>query len=129
MHPNITLLSNHCNTKRGTIADIYKVILYEGARMGVEREGRGFDSKREDTVEAMSARRGGRGKGIPMPELRRHRLLQGYTVRELADEAGVTHSTIVELEQGHRGAQGSTLRKLAKALGVETKDLVGNALD
>lgn len=80
-------------------------------------------------MEAVSTKRGGRGKGIPMPELRRHRLLQGYTVRELADEASVTHSTIVELEQGHRGAQGSTLRKLAKALGVGTEELVGNALD
>ncbi len=80
-------------------------------------------------MEAMGVKRGGRGKGIPMPELRRHRLLQGYTVRELGDAAGVTHSTIVELEQGHRGAQGSTLRKLAKALDVRTEELVGSALD
>jgi transcriptional regulator with XRE-family HTH domain len=56
-------------------------------------------------------------------------MLRGLTVRELAEEAGVTHSTIVALEQGHRGAQGSTLRKLAAALGVSTEALVGNALD
>ncbi len=46
------------------------------------------------------------------------------TLRELADEAGVSKDTIWRLENGHSGAYPSTIRKLAKALGVQPRDLV-----
>ena len=46
------------------------------------------------------------------------------TLRELADEAGVSKDTIWRLENGHSEAHPSTIRKLAKALGVQPRDLV-----
>ena len=46
------------------------------------------------------------------------------TLRELAEEAGVSKDTIWRLENGHSEAHPSTIRKLAKALGVQPRDLV-----
>ena len=46
------------------------------------------------------------------------------TLRELADEAGVSKDTIWRLENGHSGAYPSTIRKLARALSVQPRDLV-----
>jgi transcriptional regulator with XRE-family HTH domain len=46
------------------------------------------------------------------------------TLRELADEAGLSKDTIWRLENGHSEAHPSTIRKLAKAFGVHPKELV-----
>ena len=46
------------------------------------------------------------------------------TLRELAQEAGVSKDTIWRLENGHSEAHPSTIRKLAKAFGVQPKELV-----
>jgi transcriptional regulator with XRE-family HTH domain len=46
------------------------------------------------------------------------------TLRELADEAGVSKDTIWRLENGRSAAHPSTIRKLARALGVQPKELV-----
>ena len=46
------------------------------------------------------------------------------TLRELADEAGVSKDTIWRLENGHSEAHPSTIRKLAEAFGVQPKELV-----
>ncbi len=46
------------------------------------------------------------------------------TLRELAQEAGVSKDTIWRLENGHSDAHPSTIRKLAKALDVEPEELV-----
>lgn len=73
----------------------------------------------------MATEKRGRRGGVMLPSLQRIRLERGYTVRGLAEAAGVNPATVTAIEQGHRGAQGSTLRKMAKALGVETSDLVG----
>lgn len=57
----------------------------------------------------------------------RLRTLRGehvLTLRELAEEAGVSKDTIWRLENGHSAAHPSTIRKLAKALGVQPKELV-----
>ncbi len=57
----------------------------------------------------------------------RLRTLRGehvLTLRELANEAGVSKDTIWRLENGHSEAHPSTIRKLAKALGVQPRDLV-----
>lgn len=78
-------------------------------------------------MEAKNKRRG-RGPGTPVPGLKRERLLAGYTVRGLAEAAGVDPSTVNAVENGHRGVQGTTLTKLAETLGVETRELVGDAL-
>lgn len=59
-----------------------------------------------------------------MQRLRTLRREHVLTLRELADEAGVSKDTIWRLENGHSGAHPPTIRKLAKALGVQPKDLV-----
>jgi transcriptional regulator with XRE-family HTH domain len=57
-------------------------------------------------------------------ELRRVRRSKGFSQRALAKAAGVSPSTIYELESGRRSANPSTLAKLAVALGVEIVDLL-----
>jgi transcriptional regulator with XRE-family HTH domain len=57
-------------------------------------------------------------------ELRRVRRSKGFSQRSLANAAGVSPSTIYELETGRRIANPSTLTKLAKALDVEIVDLL-----
>ena len=47
------------------------------------------------------------------------------TLRELADEAGVSKDTIWRLENGHSGAYPSTIRKLAAGLEVRPQMLMG----
>jgi transcriptional regulator with XRE-family HTH domain len=53
-----------------------------------------------------------------LPELRRLRTEQGLTQRALAERAGVTQRTIINLEHGDQ-ARFETIFKLAAALGVE----------
>jgi transcriptional regulator with XRE-family HTH domain len=57
-------------------------------------------------------------------ELTRVRRSKGFSQRALAKEAGVSPSTVYELESGRRIANPSTLAKLAKALDVEIVDLL-----
>ncbi len=53
--------------------------------------------------------------------LRKERVL---TIRELANEAGVSKTTISNIENGQSEAYPSTIRKLARALEVQPSDLV-----
>ena len=53
--------------------------------------------------------------------LRKERVL---TIRELADEAGVSKTTISNIENGQSEAYPSTIRKLARALEVTPSELV-----
>lgn len=76
----------------------------------------------------ISNKKRGRGPGTPVPRLKEERLLAGYTVRSLAEAAGVDPSTVNAVENGHRGVQGTTLTKLAETLDVESRDLVGDGL-
>ncbi len=55
--------------------------------------------------------------------LRRQRVL---TIRELAEKAGVSKTTISNIENGQAEAYPSTIRKLARALGVEPRDLLAD---
>jgi transcriptional regulator with XRE-family HTH domain len=57
-------------------------------------------------------------------ELARVRRSKGFSQRALAKAAGVSPSTVYELESGRRTANPSTLAKLAKALDVEIVDLL-----
>ena len=61
---------------------------------------------------------------VNVEKLKALRSEQVLTLRELAEEAGVSKDTIWRLENGHSGAYPSTIRKLAKALGVRPRDLV-----
>ena len=60
-------------------------------------------------------------------KLRRLRILKGFTVRGLAEEAGISTSTITVLERRKRNDRfhPPTLVKLADALGVDSTELIG----
>lgn len=59
-----------------------------------------------------------------MRELAKVRRSKGFSQRALGRAAGVSPSTVYELESGRRIANPSTLSKLAKALDVEIVDLL-----
>lgn len=65
---------------------------------------------------------GSKVKVLRLREVREEYLL---TQSDLAAKAGVTRSTIIDLEKGRTEAQYRTVRKLAKVLGVEPRDLLG----
>jgi len=46
------------------------------------------------------------------------RLQHALTQQELAERAGISRNTLVELEQNSRPARPLTIRKVARALGV-----------
>ena len=59
-----------------------------------------------------------------MSELAKLRRSKGFSQRGLAEEAGVSPSSVYEIEAGRRKANPSTLRKIAGALGVEVVNLL-----
>jgi transcriptional regulator with XRE-family HTH domain len=63
-------------------------------------------------------------RSTPLPALAAHRRRLGLTQRQLAELAGVGHTTVQRLESLRRGAYPQTLQKLAMALRVEPKDLL-----
>ena len=64
------------------------------------------------------------GRGTRLPGLAAHRRRKALTQRQLAKLAGVTHTTVQQLESAKRGGYPRTIRKLAIALGVEPAELV-----
>ena len=63
----------------------------------------------------------------PLKRLREIRESQFLTQKELAQRSGVSRITIARLEGAGEDARFSTVKKLAAALGVEPRELVGNA--
>jgi transcriptional regulator with XRE-family HTH domain len=63
-------------------------------------------------------------RSTPLPGLAEHRRRRGLTQRQLGRLAGVTHTTVQQLESLKRGAYPQTVQKLATALRVEPKDLL-----
>jgi transcriptional regulator with XRE-family HTH domain len=59
--------------------------------------------------------------GARLKELRER---QAFSVRDLAEEAGISTDTIIALEKGRRKAWPRNVRKLASALGVEAHELM-----
>jgi transcriptional regulator with XRE-family HTH domain len=59
--------------------------------------------------------------GAKLKELRENR---AFSVRDLAQEAGISTDTITALEKGRRKAWPRNVRKLADALGVEPHELM-----
>lgn len=57
--------------------------------------------------------------------LRRLRAQKRVTVRELAEQASLTHATVVRLENLKQSARPITAQALADALGVPVNDLLG----
>ena len=60
--------------------------------------------------------------GDRLREVRTRRLL---TQEELAEQSGVSPSTIANIERDHREPHFRTIRKIAKALDVDPTELVG----
>ena len=60
--------------------------------------------------------------GQQLKNARTRRLL---TQEELADKAGVSAATVVNIERDNQEPQFRTIRKLAKALDVDPTELVG----
>ncbi len=58
-------------------------------------------------------------------KLKELREARSYSLRELAEESGVSHQTIYRLEHGQGDAIPRTIRRLANALGVEPRELTG----
>lgn len=59
----------------------------------------------------------------PMPvRLREWRERRGYSLRDLAARAGVSHVTIVRIEGGQISPTVAMLEKLAGALGIEVRE-------
>jgi transcriptional regulator with XRE-family HTH domain len=71
-------------------------------------------------AEVVGAVRDTLGAVVGLRELRRAKLL---SQRDLAELAGVSQKTIVDIETGKNHPHPSTLRKLAKALKVEPEML------
>jgi transcriptional regulator with XRE-family HTH domain len=62
---------------------------------------------------------------ISVMKLKKLREDRAYSMRELAELAGVHYNTVHRIEHGQGNVHPRTLRKLAEALGVEPKDLRG----
>lgn len=58
--------------------------------------------------------------------IRTRRLAQGKTVRQLAEEVGVSHPMITRIEMGHTRPSLMTAMHLADALGCSVSDLIGD---
>jgi transcriptional regulator with XRE-family HTH domain len=58
--------------------------------------------------------------------VRRLRVREAMTQRELAAKAGITETTLSRIERDVREPHMSTIRKLADALGVHPRALVGD---
>lgn len=56
----------------------------------------------------------------PLRDWRTERLL---SVRELAQAAGVTHTTLIQLEHGRQRPHYATMRRIAEALGVPATEI------
>jgi transcriptional regulator with XRE-family HTH domain len=65
-----------------------------------------------------------RSRSTPLLGLAAHRRRRGLTQRQLAQLAGVAHTTVQQVESLRRGAYPQTLRKLASALGVAPAELL-----
>ncbi len=59
-----------------------------------------------------------------LPRLKEVRIERGWSIRKLAEQAGVAPSTVYEIERGVRRAHDRTAQKLAKALGIGRAELV-----
>jgi len=65
---------------------------------------------------------------LSMPILLRHwRAKRGYSVRELANRAGVGYVTVVRIENDQTSPTVAMLERLAKALGIEVRDFFAPA--
>ena len=56
--------------------------------------------------------------------VKKYRLIRGFTQEAFAEKIGKTSNYISQLENGHKGIHLTTLFDIAKELGVKAKDLL-----
>ncbi len=61
---------------------------------------------------------------IDRPELKRLREMAGLSQRQLAKEAGISHSEVAYIENGERNPREGTVKKLADALNAFMEDIL-----
>lgn len=61
---------------------------------------------------------------IDRKQLRRYRTFAGLSIRQLAAEAGISHSHLAFIEKGQRTAREGVTKKLADALGISMEDIM-----
>lgn len=61
---------------------------------------------------------------IDPAQLRRLREFGGRSIRQLAKEAGISHSHLAYIENGRRKPKEAVIKKLADALDVPMEDLL-----
>jgi transcriptional regulator with XRE-family HTH domain len=66
----------------------------------------------------------GKSLEVDGKRLRRLRVEQALTLRDLGELSGVAYDTINKLELGRRPAHASTIRRLADALNVGPRELM-----
>lgn len=57
-------------------------------------------------------------------QVRYERIARALTQRQLAERAGISHATLVNIERNQVDPHVSTIRRLADALGVEPRELL-----
>ncbi len=62
---------------------------------------------------------------VNVDRLKELRLEHGFSQRQLAERAGLSNTTLANIERGKTGAHPSTLYKLASVLGVSPLELRG----
>jgi len=60
-------------------------------------------------------------RGGKIRKLRRQR---GWTQKQLAAKAGLSHAQVSNVERGDRGASVEALERIARALGIKAGDLL-----
>ena len=65
-----------------------------------------------------------RSRSTPLPALAEQRRQRALTQRQLAQLAGVAHTTVQRLESLSRGAYPQTMQKLCTALGIAPEELI-----
>jgi transcriptional regulator with XRE-family HTH domain len=60
---------------------------------------------------------------VRVDKLKTLRVDKGWSIRQLADEAGVSQTTVWKIENGGR-ANAATLKKLGDVLGVRASELM-----
>jgi len=66
------------------------------------------------------------GEAVVGKNIKHRRQQAVLTVRELAEKASITPTTLSSIETGKHSPRPATIRKIAAALGIQPTELVGS---
>ncbi len=55
--------------------------------------------------------------------IKKERIIKGLTMREVAHKAGISYTSIYQLEKGQNKPQPKTIRKICDVLGIRTEEV------